>query len=45
MTNDNKQLFIALMLSTVVTMINIVAVSNGIADSYYSQLTDWLINF
>jgi Co/Zn/Cd efflux system component len=42
MSNHEKNLYIALMLSTVLMMINIVAVTSGIADSYYSQLTDWL---
>jgi hypothetical protein len=42
MPNNEKYMFSALILSTVVIMINIVAVTSGIADSYYIQLTEWL---
>jgi hypothetical protein len=44
MPNNEKYMFSALMLSTVVIIINIVAVTSGIADSYYTQLTEWLNN-
>ena len=44
MTGNEKYMLSALMLSTVVIMINIVAVTSGVADSYYMQLTEWLNN-
>jgi hypothetical protein len=42
MSKEVMYMFSALLLSTVVMMINIVAVASGIADSYYVQLTEWL---
>jgi len=44
MSNNEKYMFSALMLSTVLMMINIVAVTSGMADSFYSELTEWLNN-
>lgn len=44
MPSNEKYMLSALLLSTVVIIINIVAVSSGIADSYYTQLTEWLNN-
>jgi hypothetical protein len=44
MSNNEKYMFSALMLSTVLMMINIVLVTSGIADGYYWQLTEWLNN-
>ena len=44
MPGNEKYMLSALMLSTLVIMINIVAVASGVADSYYMQLTEWLNN-
>jgi hypothetical protein len=44
MPNYEKYMYSALMLSTVIIIINIVAVTSGLADSYYTQLTEWLDN-
>ena len=42
MSGNEKYMYSALLLSTVIIVINIVAVASGVADSYYAQLTDWL---
>lgn len=44
MTKEGRYMFSVLMLSTVLMTLNIVAVSSGIADDYYSQLSEWLNN-
>ncbi len=42
MTRFEKHIFIALGISTVVMLLNIIAVTSGVADRYYSQVSQWL---
>jgi len=42
MINFEKRLFVALSLSSVIMLLNITAVINGSAESYYAQLSLWL---
>lgn len=44
MPNSEKHLFVALALSALAMLVNIIAVTTGVADGYYSQLSSWLIN-
>ena len=42
MSSFEKHMFAALSMSTVIMLLNIIAVSTGVADAYYSQLSNWL---
>jgi len=44
MTSFEKHMFVALSVCTVVMLLNIFAVTNGLADDYYSQISEWLRN-
>ncbi len=42
MSKFEKNMIVALSFSTVMMLLNIAAVSSGVADSYYGQLSLWL---
>lgn len=42
MTSFEKHMFIALSVSSVLMLLNIYAVTNGLADDYYSHISAWL---
>ena len=44
MTDFEKRMFIALGVATVVMLLNIIAVTNGVADSFYSHINAWLFS-
>jgi hypothetical protein len=44
MNRYEKHMFIALGLATTLMLFNIFAVTTGMADGYYAQLSDWLRN-
>ena len=42
MRPHERHLFTALALSTIVMLVNVFAISNGMADDFYYQITNWL---
>jgi hypothetical protein len=42
MSSFEKHIFIALSFSTVIMLLNIIAVTTGAADNYYGQISAWL---
>ena len=42
MRSYERHLFIALALSTIVMLVNVFAITNGMADGFYYQITKWL---
>ena len=42
MTSYEKHMVFALGLSTVLIALNVYAVTEGMADGYYTQVTEWL---
>jgi hypothetical protein len=42
MHNLEKHMAIVLGACTLIMVLNIIAVTTGVADQYYSQLTEWL---
>lgn len=45
MSSFEKHMFVALSIATVIMLLNIIAVTSGMAESYYYQLTVWLKDF
>ena len=39
---SSENIYIALSVCTVVMLLNIVAVTTGVADAFYTPLTEWL---
>ena len=44
MNNSDKHIITALALSAILMLVNIIAVTNGMADAYYQEITNWLNN-
>ena len=44
MNKSDKHILTALALSAVLMLVNIIAVTNGVADGYYLEISDWLNN-
>jgi len=42
MSSHERHLFIALALSTIVMLVNVIAITNGMADDFYHNITNWL---
>ena len=41
MASFEKHMFIALSIATVAMLLNILAVTSGLADGYYSHINEW----
>ena len=44
MNRRDNYLITALAFSAILMLVNIIAVTNGMADGYYTVITDWLNN-
>ena len=44
MTDFEKRIFIALGIAAVVMLLNIIAVTHGLADGFYANINEWLFS-